>query len=475
MLKIHPRDNVAVAITHDEAVPFGHKAALTEIKAGAEVIKYGHAIGRAARDIRVGEHVHLDNLASTLSGHLSYDYKKKSAALAPRPPSQFMGFRRADGRVGIRNEIWIIPTVGCVNAVGVAIARAAADMLKGSVTALHSFSHPHGCSQLGSDHENTQKILAGLARHPNAGGVLLLGLGCENNGIDAMKQLLGEVDTKRTKFLVCQDVEDEMAAALALVEELIDEAAGDKREALPTSELTVGLKCGGSDGLSGITANPLLGAFCDRLCAEGGSAILTEVPEMFGAETILMERCRDEAVFRKCAALINDFKAYLMSHGQPIHENPSPGNREGGLTTLEEKALGCIQKGGSAEVADVLAYGEIRHTKGLNLLESPGNDLVSATALAAAGAQLVLFSTGRGTPFGCPVPTLKIASNTEIFDKKRHWLDFDAGPLTAGVELSEMADDFYTYVMDVTSGRKLCHTERQGLRDIAIFKDGVTM
>ena len=434
-------------------------------------------------------------------------------SLPTATPSQqargsFMGFKRRGGKVGIRNEIWIVPTVGCVNSIGEAVARKAQSLLRGSVQGVYSFSHPYGCSQLGEDHENTKKALCGLIRHPNVGGVLVLSLGCENNGVRGMREMLlgacdsngnsvvdndglasgnsvadndglasgnSVVDETRVRFLVCQDYEDEIAAALKLVEELVAVAEGDAREPVPVSELVVGLKCGGSDGLSGITANPLVGAFSDRLISEGGSAILTEVPEMFGAETILMNRCKSLAIFDKAVDLINGFKEYYIRHGQTVYENPSPGNKEGGITTLEDKSLGCIQKAGSATVSDVLSYGEALHEKGLNLLESPGNDLVASTALAASGVHLILFTTGRGTPFGSPAPTVKISSNTRLFEKKRGWIDFDAGPIVDGADITEMADSLYSYVLRLASGTEYTKTERNGIRDIAIFKGGVTL
>ena len=475
MLKIHPDDNVAVATAAGEAVPFGHKMALVDIAGGGKVIKYGAPIGLASCDIAAGEHVHGHNLNTGLGGHETYAYEAKPPAPVQGQQAEFMGFRRPDGRVGIRNEIWIIPSVGCVNGIADIVARKAGALLRGSVEAVCSFPHPHGCSQLGDDHENTKKALCALAMHPNAGGVLVLGLGCENNGVDGMKELLSEASGERIKFLVCQEVGDEVAAALSLVEELITVAAADKRAVLPASELIVGLKCGGSDGLSGITANPLVGAFSDRLIAAGGSAILTEVPEMFGAETILMERCINESVFDKTVALINDFKDYFTGYGQTIYENPSPGNIAGGITTLEEKALGCTQKAGTSPVVAVLDYGEALSEKGLNLLKAPGNDLVAATALALSGAQLVLFTTGRGTPFACPVPTVKIASNTALYEKKQHWMDYNAGGLIEGHALPDMAEDFFSQVLDIASGVQRARSESGDVPGIAIFKDGVTL
>ncbi|MCL1941830.1 MAG: altronate dehydratase family protein [Synergistaceae bacterium] len=488
---INPADNVAVAlepVSEGEIISAGerefeaknhispgHKIALRDIPAGGEVVKYGYPIGRAVADISAGEIVHVHNLKTGLSGELEYVYKPRLTPPEPRTPGSFKGFRRGDGKAGIRNEIWIIPTVGCVNSIGQIIAAKARGLVRGTVDGIYSFSHPYGCSQLGADHENTKKALRGLINHPNAGAALVLGLGCENNTIEGMKAMLGHGDTERIKFLTCQDTEDEIESALKLLAELVSYAERFEREDIPTSELVVGLKCGGSDGLSGITANPLVGVFSDRLIAEGGTAILTEVPELFGAETILMNRCESREVFEKTVRLINDFKEYFISHGQPVHGNPSPGNKDGGITTLEDKSLGCTQKAGRATVTDVLKYGESAEKKGLNLLESPGNDLVSSTALAVSGAHLVLFTTGRGTPFGSPVPTLKISSNTPLAEKKRGWIDFDAGSVAAGADINSLGDDLYELVRDVASGKTQTKTEQFGIRDLAIFKNGVTL
>ena len=478
-LRINPNDNVAVVIepiaAGQDTVDFGHKIALTDIAKGEQIIKYGYPIGSASADIKAGEWVHTHNMKTNLSGQLSYKYTPALTPPAPREPGVFMGFRRLGGKVGVRNEIWIIPTVGCVNDIGKVIARKAQNMLCGSVSGIYCFSHPYGCSQMGEDLSNTQKALCGLIRHPNAGGVLVLGLGCENNNLAAMKEALGDVDENRIKFLDCQDVTDELESARALLEGLIANAEHDIREPVSTSELIVGLKCGGSDGFSGITANPLVGAFSDLLIAEGGSAILTEVPEMFGSETILMNRCTDERIFNKTVSLINDFKAYFLNYGQPVYENPSPGNKAGGITTLEDKALGCTQKAGTAAVNDVLTYGEILKVKGLNLLQSPGNDLVAATALAVSGAQLILFTTGRGTPFGAPVPTVKISTNTKLYNKKSRWIDFDAGPIASGTALNSLVDQFYDYVIKLACGKILTNNEENEIRDIAVFKNGVTL
>lgn len=456
-------------------IPFGHKIALSDIRTGEKIIKYGYPIGYATKDIKTGEHVHSHNLRTGLSEEVDYSYTSVGTVPVTCEPGQFMGFKRKNGKAGIRNEIWIIPTVGCVNPTGNAIAREAVDKIRGSVQGVYNFPHPYGCSQLGEDHENTKKALCGLVHHPNAGGVLVLGLGCENNSIAEMRDMLGNIDESRIKFINCQDHENEVAAALALIDDIIAEAENDVREPIPTTGLIIGLKCGGSDGLSGITANPLVGAFTDRLVGEGGSAILTEVPEMFGAETILMGRCVSEGIFDKTVGLINNFKQYFIDNNQPIYENPSPGNKEGGITTLDEKSLGCTQKAGTALVSDVLSYGEILRKPGLNLLESPGNDLVAATALAASGAHIVLFTTGRGTPFGSPVPTVKISSNTALYDKKRNWIDYDAEPLIHGIPVGDMADNFYEYIIRIASGNELTKTEQNGIRDLAIFKTGVTL
>ena len=474
-LKINELDNVEVALKEAEGIPAGHKRALTAIKKGEPIIKYGNAIGLATADIVEGEWVHTHNLKTGLGDLLEYSYEPEVKALQAQKASTFMGYKRANGKVGIRNEVWIIPTVGCVNDIAKIIERKSQDLIKGSIEGIHTFTHPYGCSQLGEDHLNTQKALAGLINHPNAGAVLVLGLGCENNTIDGLKEVIGDYDENRVKFVVCQEHEDEVAVALEVLAGLVDYAAGFTREEVPASELVIGLKCGGSDGFSGITANPLVGAISDKLISQGGTSILTEVPEMFGAETLLMKRCINEEIFDKTVSLINNFKTYFIKHDQVVYENPSPGNKKGGISTLEDKSLGCTQKGGSAPVVDVLTYGEPVCTKGLNLLQAPGNDLVASTALSVSGAHMVLFTTGRGTPFGAPVPTVKISSNNELYAKKKNWIDFNAGQLLVGKTMDEVSTEFYNYLLDLASGRIQSKTEEHGIRDLAIFKDGVTL
>lgn len=474
-LKINELDNVEVALKESEGIPAGHKRALKAIKKGEKIIKYGNPIGIATADIAEGEWVHTHNLKTGLGDLLDYSYEPEVKPLAEQKAATFMGYKRANGKVGIRNEVWIIPTVGCVNNIAQIIERKGQELIKGSVEGIHSFAHPYGCSQLGEDHLNTQKALAGLINHPNAGAVLVLGLGCENNTIDGLKQVVGDYDENRVKFIVCQEHEDEVAVALEVLAGLVDFAAGFTREEVPASELVIGLKCGGSDGFSGITANPLVGAVSDRLISQGGTSMLTEVPEMFGAETLLMKRCVNEEVFNKTVSLINNFKTYFIKHDQVVYENPSPGNKKGGISTLEDKSLGCTQKGGSAPVVDVLTYGEPVQAKGLNLLQAPGNDLVAATALSVSGAHMVLFTTGRGTPFGAPVPTVKISSNNELYAKKKNWIDFNAGQLLLGKTMDEVSTEFYNYLLDLASGRIQAKNEEQGIRDLAIFKDGVTL
>ncbi|WP_338817872.1 Altronate dehydratase [Moorella thermoacetica] len=493
VLRLHERDNVAVALADLKAgetiavaghklrlaenIRAGHKIALLDIPAGHEVIKYGYPIGRTTRPVAAGCWVHSHNLQSGLGKLEEYTYHPRLFPPAPGKNNHtFNGYRRPDGQVGVRNELWIIPTVGCVNQLAENLARAATRELEGITTldGIYALKHPYGCSQLGDDHRNTQRLLAALCRHPNAGGVLVLSLGCENNNIPALRQVLGEVDPGRVKFLVAQEVEDEISAGLRLLKELAEHAAAFTREPCSIAELKLGLKCGGSDAFSGITANPLAGMVADRVTAGGGTAVLTEVPEMFGAETILMDRAADEGVFQKIVNLINTWKQYYLEHGQPVYENPSPGNKEGGITTLEEKSLGCVQKGGTAPVVDVLAYGERCREKGLNLLSAPGNDLVSSTALAAAGCQLLLFTTGRGTPLGTCVPTLKIASNTAIYAKKPQWFDFNAGRILEGASMADLAEELLEEILQVASGR-MTKAEGLGSREIAIFKSGVTL
>jgi altronate hydrolase len=452
----------------------GHKAALREIRKGEAVIKYGYPIGEATEDIPAGGHVHVHNLHTLLSGEKEYEWHPVYPAQEKCRPAAFMGYPRKAGRPGVRNELWILPTVGCVNDAAKALAREAQALAGGAVEGIYAFPHPYGCSQLGDDQENTRKALAALATHPNAGGVLLLGLGCENSGIEQIRPYMGSFDESRVRFLVCQECADEQEEGMRLLEELAEHMRQDERVPCTADQLTVGLKCGGSDGLSGITANPVIGVFSDLLTAMGGSTILTEVPEMFGAETILMDRCENGELFRKTVDLINGFKAYFESYHMPVYENPSPGNKAGGITTLEDKALGCTQKSGHSAVKGVLAYGERAEAAGLNLLSAPGNDLVASTALAVSGAQLVLFSTGRGTPFGCPVPTVKIASNTPLAQKKRNWIDFDAGRLLDGMTLEELGEDLLQTVLRIASGEKT-RSEANGFHDLAIFKQGVTL
>ncbi|MBR7033852.1 MAG: altronate dehydratase [Clostridia bacterium] len=486
-LRINEKDNVAVALSPLKAgeerlgvvlkddIKRGHKFALRAIAEGENVIKYGSPIGRATAPIAPGEWIHTHNVKTNLDGVLEYEYEPAAIPPVEGRRATFRGFRRKDGRVGVRNEVWIIPTVGCVNEVAEAVAAKAQGFIRGSLGAVCAFTHPFGCSQLGDDHLRTQKALAGLVRHPNAGGVLVLGLGCENNNIENFRAVLGETDPERVRFLNCQDAPDEEEEALSILRELCDIASRDEREEAGSDELVVGLKCGGSDGLSGITANPCVGAFSDLLIGGGGSAILTEVPEMFGAERFLMNRCESRELFERTVRMINGFKEYFIRYGQTVYENPSPGNKEGGITTLEDKSLGCTEKSGSTAVRDVLGYGDPVKVRGLSLLNAPGNDLVASTALAVSGAQLVLFTTGRGTPFGSPVPTVKISSNSALAEKKSGWIDFDAGVITETGDVKGCGEALFEYVMKLASGEILTKNEETGKRGISIFKDGVTL
>ncbi|MGI6538992.1 MAG: UxaA family hydrolase [Caldicoprobacterales bacterium] len=498
VVKINEKDNVAVAlhdintgeqidtgngiITAREPVPSGHKIAWKDISSGENVIKYGYPIGHATRTILQGEWIHTHNVKTNLEGLEEYVY---SPADIPKPVVEssesvtFQGYVHENGQVGIRNEIWIIPTVGCINKTAERLAQMADKAFSDrNIDGVYSFGHPYGCSELGDDLRYTQKILRGLIRHPNAGGVLVLGLGCENNNIPEMLKILGDdiqsSSFPNVEFLNMQSVQDELDEGMAKLEELVQKAEKAQREPVPVSKLVIGLKCGGSDGFSGITANPLIGMISDRLVAMGGTTILTEVPEMFGAETILMDRSINKEVFEKTVRLINDFKSYFIRYGQPVYENPSPGNKEGGITTLEDKSLGCTQKGGTSSVVDVLDYGEQVVKNGLNLLNGPGNDLVSSTVMAAAGAHMVLFSTGRGTPYGCAVPTVKISTNSTLAKKKTNWIDFNAGVLLEGQSAQKTADELFDLICQVASGKKT-RNEINGFREIAIFKDGVTL
>ena len=492
LLQIHPHDNVAVALSTltageevtvngsllriGEEVAVGHKVALVALDEGQDVVKYASPIGHATQRIPAGGWVHTHNLATNLGEILSYTYNPAGGPWQPSPCARtFQGFVRENGEVGIRNEIWIIPTVGCVNTVAERLARDAAARHAGrGVEGVHTFPHPYGCSQLGGDHATTQRILADLAHHPNAAGVLIVGLGCENNHLAAFKEVLGAVNPDRVKFLNCQDVDDEYEEGGRLLDQLTDYVESFVRQPVPIARLKVGLKCGGSDAFSGITGNPLVGAFSDLLTACGGTTVLTEVPEMFGAEHLLMNRCLSTETFDKTVAMVNGFKEYFMRHNQTIYENPSPGNKAGGISTLEEKSLGCTQKAGTHPVVDVLEYGDRLVRPGVNLLAGPGNDIVAQTALTAAGAHLILFTTGRGTPLGAPVPTLKIATNSDLARRKAHWIDVNAGVLLEGAAMEETARQLFETVLATASGDRT-HNERNGFREISIFKDGVTL
>lgn len=468
-------DNKTITVLQD--TPVGHKILINDTPAGANIIKYGYPIGHAKEDLKAGQWVNENNLKTNLSGTLTYEYKPVDEELnIANENLTFNGYVRKNGEVGIRNEVWIVPTVGCVNG----IAERLAGMLEKEtnlegIDAVHAWHHNYGCSQLSEDHENTRKVLRDIVLHPNAGAVLILSLGCENNQPDQFETLLGDYDKDRIKFLIVQKVQgDEVEEGMKILRSLYNIAKNDKRTVCPLNELRVGLKCGGSDGLSGITANPLVGEFSDFLVAQGGTSILTEVPEMFGAETILMNRCKNEDLFNQTVKLVNDFKEYFLSHGEPVGENPSPGNKAGGISTLEDKALGCTQKCGRAPVSGVLNYGDRLQTKGLNLLSAPGNDLVASTALAAAGCQIVLFTTGRGTPFGTFIPTMKISTNSNLFKNKQNWIDFNAGELVDGTDMKTLVRKFTEKIIAVANGEKT-RNEENGYREISIFKNGVTL
>ena len=493
-IQINQADNVAVAlqpmaagttiplcggITLADDIPAGHKFSLKNLAQGENVIKYGFPIGHVTQAVGIGCHIDHNILKTNLEGVSEYTYSPKLEEIAVSAEKlTFNGFRRKSGLVGIRNQIWIIPTVGCVNGIAQKLAeRFSAEVAgrMGNVDAIVAFPHNYGCSQLGCDHQNTRLVLKNMVHHPNAGGVLVVGLGCENNQLSAFRELVGDIDESRVKMFEAQKVEgDEVEYGLKMLREIFAVCSNDVRTEIPVSELRVGLKCGGSDGLSGITANPLLGLFSDWIVAQGGTTVLTEVPEMFGAETILMNRAESREVFDKTVALINNFKKYFMDNGQPVYENPSPGNKAGGISTLEEKSLGCTQKCGKSTVRDVLTYGETLSKRGLNLLSAPGNDLVAATALAASGCQMVLFTTGRGTPFGTMVPTMKISTNTPLYNAKPQWIDFNAGVIAEGEPMEKVAARFIDFVIEKASGSPV-NNEKNGYREIAIFKTGVTL
>ena len=492
-LKINPADSVVVCLVEKKKgevinidgkevvlaqdTPAGHKVLIQDVAEGEDIIKYGYPIGHARKSMKAGEWVNENNLKTNLSGTLEYTYKPVNEELnIPFENRTFKGYKRQNGDVGVRNEIWIVPTVGCVNGIAEKLAqRLRQETGCQGIDSVYAWHHNFGCSQLSGDHENTRKVLRDICLHPNAGGVLVLSLGCENNQPDDFMAMLGDYDKSRIRLLVTQKVDgNEVEAGMEILRELYGIAKNDCREDVPVSELRVGLKCGGSDGFSGITANPLVGEFSDWLVAQGGTSVLTEVPEMFGAETILMNRCRTEQLFQQTVSMINNFKEYFLSHGEPVGENPSPGNKAGGISTLEDKALGCTQKCGKAPVSGVMEYGDRLSAKGLNLLSAPGNDLVAATALASCGCHLVLFTTGRGTPFGTFVPTMKIATNPTLAARKPGWVDFSAGQLVEGRTMQELVPEFIDKVLAVASGEQACNEEND-YREISIFKNGVTL
>ena len=499
LIRINPQDNVAVALSKISKgellevggisfkaisdIPSGHKIAIHCIESGEKVIKYGNPIGKAKVQIEVGEHVHTHNMATLLSEGSKYSYNEDKAIKAisemKERSRKYEGsvptidaYIRKDGRIGIRNELWIIPTVGCVNGIAKTL-EAWGNQNLDIPDGVHAWTHPFGCSQMGEDHENYRRILADLVHHPNAGGVLVLSLGCENNTLSSFKELIGKIDRDRIRFIIAQESEDELEDSRKLLSELAENMKADRREPVGMDRLVIGMKCGGSDGLSGITANPLVGNICNEIVAMGGTAMLSEVPEMFGAEQLLMDRCVDRKTFDKTVRMIENFKNYFTSHDQVVYENPSPGNKAGGISTLEDKSLGCVQKGGKAPVSDILEYADRVSTKGLNLLSGPGNDMVSTTALSASGAHMILFTTGRGTPFGSPVPTLKISTNNDLASRKSNWIDFNAGRILSE-DPEKVTDDLLKLISDIASGKKT-RNEESGYREISIFKDGVIL
>jgi altronate hydrolase len=499
-IQIHNKDNViivledvfkgeviehkGVEVKFQEDVKSGHKVAYKPIDIGQPIIKYGMPIGKAVKPIEAGAHVHTHNVKTQLDDVLEYKYNPQIEAFSTFEDEREINvYVRPNGEIGIRNELWVIPTVGCVNGVSQQIIQVFKERMLDegirikdldNIDGISSFGHNYGCSQMGDDHINTRKTLQNIVKHPNAGGVLVVGLGCENNQIDAFERTLGDYNKDRVSFLISQEVDDEIEEGVKLLTDLFEKMRKDQREPQPLSKLRVGLECGGSDGLSGITANPMIGMFSDYLIYHGGTTVLTEVPEMFGAETILMNRCKDQETFEKTVELVNDFKNYYKRHNQVIYENPSPGNKNGGITTLEDKSLGCTQKAGNSQVMDVLKHTERIKTNGLNLLSAPGNDAVATTALGMSGCQMVLFSTGRGTPFGGFIPTMKIATNSRLANLKPNWIDFNAGRLVDGMSMDELLKEFINDIVDIANG-KYVRQEINNYREIAIFKSGVTL
>lgn len=485
LLRLHPKDNVALALrplpsgarvsvegislfTRDP-IPYGHKVALVSIPKGGRIIKYGYPIGRAVRSISPGEHVHVHNTESGRAhGDTARPVIREESSLIPRfPQDTFLGFRRQDGRVGVRNHVLVMASVHCVNGGVERIGR--------EVPGVVALPHIYGCSQLGEDLAQTRRVLEGYVSHPNVGATLIVGLGCE--ALPTRELVDGLRDRGyRVELLLLQEIGGSRAAVRKgkeLAAELLGEVGKLRPEPVPLSELVVGVECGGSDAWSGVTANPAVGAIADALVAHGGTVILSEVTEFIGAEHILAARAISPEVGKAILRAVARREGVAVEMGVDLRgAQPSPGNMEGGLTTIEEKSLGAIVKGGTTPVREFLGYGERPSARGLVVMDTSGNDLESVTGMVAGGAQVVLFTTGRGTPVGNPiVPVIKISSNTPLYERMRDDLDFDAGSILRGEPPTSVAARLAALLLEVAGGRPT-QAEVWGHREFAIEPRG---
>jgi altronate hydrolase len=472
VLILNPADDIAVALDDVATgetpegldgparadIAQGHKIARHAVPEGGIVRRYGQVIGRAKTAIEAGDHVHVHNLA------MAEDGREAEVGADVHPPvpltdATFQGIVRKDGRVGTRNYIGVLTSVNCSATVARRIADAFPDAsLPKGVDGVVAFTHQGGCggSSLSTDVELLQRTLAGYARHPNFAAILIVGLGCEANQIpDWLRK--SELETGTTlRAMTIQEAGGTaraIEAGIEIVRELVDEAAKVERQTVSASHLTVGLQCGGSDGWSGVTANPALGAAVDLLVAHGGSAMLSETPEIWGAEHLLLRRATSQGVADKLNARLDWWRAYADKHGMELNNNPSPGNLKGGLTTILEKSLGAVAKSGSTPLTDVIGYAEPLKTQGLTFMDSPGYDPCSATGQIASGANLIVFTTGRGSVFGAkPAPSIKVASNAKLASWMDEDMDIDASPVLTGTPMAEVGAEIFERMLAVASG-----------------------
>ena len=485
---LNPRDSVVVALRGFQAgdtlalgeeaiqlldsVPPGHKVAIRPVAAGEPIFKFGWSIGVATKPIRVGQHVHTQNVKCDHHIDLEAISTDVPAELPRLEGHTFEGFRRADGRVGTRNYLAVISNVNCSASVARMIASRFDQQTLAAfpnVDGVISFRHEGGCAMAfnGSRHRMLSRVLGGMARHPNIGGFLLVGLGCEQGTLDHLVQSQG-LQGEAVPVLSIQSAggtSKTVERGVEIAAGLLKQVNGFQRETVPASHLVLGTECGGSDGYSGITANPALGAAADRLVACGGTAILSETSEIFGAEHLLTRRARSRAVAEKLLERIEWWKWYCSNYGEELDNNPSVGNKAGGLTTITEKSLGAVSKGGTTPLEAVYEYAEPVQQQGFVVMDTPGFDPASVTGMVAGGANLIAFTTGRGSCFGSkPTPTFKIASNTRLFQQLPEDMDFNAGQVVEGRSVDEVGQELFSRLLDTASGKPTC-SEALGIGD----------